>query len=106
MYTLKRIGVFSAIKMGAILSAMLVVVPIVILLVLNSIFQFLDVIIPPEMLIQGLASVAFWSAVWGGISTGIIVIIYNVSAHFFGGIKVELHLQGPPHKPAGQVDID
>jgi hypothetical protein len=106
MYTVKRIGIFSAVKMGAILSAMLVVVPIVILLVLNNIFKFWDVIIPPELLIESLASAAFWSAVWGGLFTGVIVIIYNISARFFGGIKVELHMQPPPRKQHEQVDID
>ena len=106
MYTLRRIGVFSAVKIGGILSAMLIVVPIVVLLGLNSIFKFWDIIIPPELLIQGLAEVAFWAAIWGGISTGVVVIIYNVSSHFFGGIQVELHLHQPPHKNRDQVDID
>ena len=106
MHTIKRIGIFSAIKMGAILSAMLIVVPIVIFLVLNMIFKFWDVIIPPELLIQTLASTAFWAAVWGGISTGVVVIIYNVSAHYFGGIQIELHMQAPPRQHHEQVDID
>jgi hypothetical protein len=106
MHTVKRIGVISAIKIGGIISAMLVVVPIVIFLVLNGIFRFWDVIIPPELLIQTLASTAFWAAIWGGISTGVVVIIYNVSAHYFGGLQVELHIQPTPRQRHEQVDID
>ena len=106
MHTIKRIGVFSAVKMGAILSAMLIIVPIVIFLVLNGIFKFWDVIIPPDLLIQSLASTAFWAAIWGGISTGVVVIIYNVSAHYFGGIQIELHIPHPPRQHTEQVDID
>lgn len=106
MYTVKRIGVISAIKMGAILSAMIVVVPIVILLVLNNIFKLWDLIIPPELIIQGLSSAAFWAAIWGGIITGVIVIIYNVSSHFFGGVEVELKLQSPPRKHNESIDIE
>lgn len=95
MYSIKRIGILSAIKIGGILSALIIVVPIVVFLGLNSIFKFWDVIIPPEMLIQGLASTAFWAAIWGGISTGVVVFLYNVSAHFFGGITVELKRLNP-----------
>ena len=96
MYTVKRIGLFSAVKIGAILAAMVVIVPIVTLLILNGLFKFWDVIIPPELLIQGLAEIAFWMAIWGGIVTGIVVIIYNVSAYFFGGIEVELKAHQSP----------
>jgi len=42
----------------------------------------------------------------GGISTGLVVVIYNISAAFFGGIQVELQAQQPPRKPKGQVDIE
>jgi hypothetical protein len=96
MYSIKRIGIFSAMKIGGILSALLIVVPIMVFLGLNSIFKFWDVIIPPELLIQGLASTAFWAAIWGGISTGIVAFLYNVSAHFFGGVKVELKMLYKP----------
>jgi len=106
MYTVKRIGILSAIKMGAILSAMVLVVPIVVLLVLNTLFKFWDIIIPPELVVQTLSSLAFWAAIWGGITTGIVVIIYNLSAHFFGGVEVELTLQPPSRKQHEQIDID
>ena len=104
MYTVKRIGVLSAIKVGAIISAMIVVVPIIVLLILNGLFKIF--IIPPELIIQSLASMAFWAAVWGGITTGVIVVIYNVSAHFFGGVQVELKLQQPPRKNHESIDIE
>jgi len=106
MYTVKRIGVRSAIKVGAILAAMLVVVPVVIFLVLNGLFKFWDVIIPPELMIQGLSSMAFWAAIWGGITTGMVAIIYNVSAHFFGGLEVELKSPPPPRKRHETIDIE
>lgn len=92
MYSIKRIGILSAMKIGGILSALLVTVPILIFLGLNSIFKFWDVIIPPELLIQSLASTAFWAAIWGAISTGVIAFLYNLSAHFFGGVEVELKM--------------
>ena len=98
MYSVKRIGILSAMRIGGILSALMIVVPILILLGLNNIFKFWDVIIPPELLIQGLASTAFWGAIWGALSTGVIVFLYNVSAHFFGGITVELKHLHPIHK--------
>lgn len=106
MYTLKRIGIFSAVKIGAILAAVIMVAPIVVFLGLNTLFKFWDVILPPELVIQTLASLAFWSAIWGGVTTGIVVIIYNVSAHFFGGLQVELKLQQPPQKHNESIDID
>lgn len=98
MYSIKRIGILSAMRMGGILCALLVVVPILVFLGLNGMFKFWDVIIPPEMLIRGLASTAFWSAIWGGITTGVIVFLYNVSAHFFGGVTIELKRLHPVHK--------
>lgn len=106
MYTVKRIGVFSAIKMGAILSAMIVVIPVIIFLILNGLFKLWDIIIPPELIIQGLSSMAFWAAIWGGITTGVAVIIYNVGAHFFGGVEVELKLQQPTRKQPESIDIE
>lgn len=98
MYNIKRIGILSAMKVGGIISALLVVVPIVVFLVLNGIFKFWDVIIPPELLLQGLASTAFWAAIWGAISTGVVVFLYNVASHFFGGITVELKPLYPVRK--------
>lgn len=97
MYSIKRIGILSAMKIGGILTALLVVIPVLVFLGLNSIFKFWDVIIPPEMLLRGLASTAFWTAIWGALSTGIVVFLYNVSAHFFGGITVELKALHPMH---------
>ena len=105
-YTVKRIGFSSAVKIAAVVSAALAVVPLLILLLLNGIFKFWDVIIPPELLGEVLASVAFWAALWGGLSTGLVVVIYNISATFFGGIKVELQVQQQPRKPKSQVDIE
>lgn len=106
MYTVKRIGVRSAIKVGAILSAMLVVVPVIIFLILNTLFKLWDIIIPPELLIQGLSSMAFWAAVWGGITAGMVAVIYNVGARFFGGLEVELKLPSAPRKRREQIDIE
>jgi len=105
-YTVKRIGFSSAVKIAAVVSAALAVVPLLVLRLLNGIFKFWDVIIPPELLGEVLAGAAFWAALWGGISTGLVVVIYNISAAFFGGIKVELQAQQPPRKPKGQVDIE
>ena len=105
-YTLKRIGFVSAVKIAAIVSAALAVLPLVILLLLNAIFKFLDVIIPPELIGQVLASTALWAAAAGAISTAIVVVIYNICAHYFGGITFELEAQRPPRKPNEQVEID
>jgi len=105
-YTVKRIGFSSAVKIAAVVSAALAVVPLLVLLLLNGIFKFWDVIIPPELLGEVLAGAAFWAALWGGISTGLVVVIYNISAAFFGGIQIELQAQQPPRKPKEQVDIE
>ena len=105
-YTLKRIGFVSAVKIAAIVSAALAVLPLVILLLLNAIFKFLDVIIPPELIGQVLASTALWAAAAGAISTAIVVVIYNICAHYFGGITFELNAQRPPRKSNEEVEID
>ena len=104
-YTLKRIGFSSAVKIAAVTSAAAAVIPIALFLLLNGIFKFWDVIIPPERIGQVLASTAFWAALAGGVSTAIAVLIYNVSAAFFGGIQVELQAQPPPRKSKEQIDI-
>ncbi len=106
MYTVKRVGFSSAVKIAAVVSAAAAVIPIVLFLLLNAIFKFWDVIIPPELLGQALAGAAFWAALWGGISTGLVVIIYNISAAFFGGIQIELQAQSGPRKPKDQIDIE
>lgn len=98
MYSIKRIGILSAMRIGGILSALIVVVPILVLIALNSIFKFWDIIIPPELLIRGLSNMAFWAAIWGAVTTGVIIFLYNVSAHFFGGVTVELKRLHPVHK--------
>ncbi|MCY4536931.1 MAG: hypothetical protein OXE52_01735 [Chloroflexi bacterium] len=105
-YTLKRIGFISAVRIAAIIAAAVAVLPIVILLLLNAIFKFLDVIIPPEMIGQVLASTALWAAAAGAVSTGIVVVIYNICAHYFGGISFELKAERPPRKSKEEVDID
>ncbi len=106
IYTLKRIGFVSAVKIAAVVSAAVAVLPIVIFLLLNAIFKFLDVIIPPELIGQVLASTALWAAAAGAISTAIVVVIYNICAHYFGGITFELKAQRPPRKPNEEVEID
>lgn len=105
-YTVKRIGLLSAVKIAAIASAALAVVPIVLFLLLNALFKFWDVIIPPELIGQALAGAAFWAALWGGVSAGLAVIVYNVSAACFGGIQVELQAQPGPRKSKEQIDIE
>lgn len=105
-YTLKRIGFVSAVRIAAIVSAAAAVLPIAILLLLNAIFKFLDVIIPPELIGQVLASTALWGAAAGAISTAIVVLIYNICAHYFGGITLELIPQRPPRKSKDEVDIE
>ena len=106
MYIVKRIGFSSAVKIAVVVSAAAAVVPIAVFLLLNQLFNIWDVIIPPEMIGEVLAAAAFWAAVWGGISTGLVVVIYNVCADFLGGIKIELEVQHPPRKQTGRVDID
>ncbi len=105
-YTLKRIGFVSAVRIAAIIAAAVAVLPIIILLVLNAIFKFLDVVIPPELIGQVLASTALWAAAAGAISTAIVVVIYNLCAHYFGGITIELKAERPPRKSKEEVDID
>jgi len=105
-YTLKRIGFVSAVRIAALVSAAVAVLPIAILLLLNAIFKFLDVIIPPELIGQVLASTALWGAAAGAVSTAIVVIIYNICAHYFGGITFELKAERPPRKSKAEVDID
>ncbi len=105
-YTLKRIGFSSAVKIAAILSAGLAVVPLLLFLLLNAIFKFWDIIIPPELIGQALVAAALWAALSGGISAGLAVVIYNMSAACFGGIKVELQAQPPPRKSKEHIDIE
>ena len=105
-YTLKRIGFVSAVKISAIVSAAAATLPIALLLLLNAIFKFLDLIIPPELIGQVLASTALWGAAAGAFSTAIVVVIYNICAHYFGGITLELVAERPPRKSKAEVDID
>lgn len=106
IYTLKRIGFLSAVKIAALVSAGAAVLPIVLLVLLNAIFKFLDVDIPFDVLGPILAQVAVWAAIAGGVSTALAVSIYNVCAPIFGGITVELKAQHPPRKPKEDVDIE
>lgn len=105
-YTLKRIGFLSAVKIAAIISAAAAVLPIILLLLLNAVFKFLDIEIPPDVLGPVLAQTALIAAVAGGVSTALTVSIYNVCAPIFGGITLELKAQHPPRKPKDEVDID
>jgi len=105
-YTLKRIGFLSAVKIAAVVSAAAAVLPIVLLVLLNAIFKFLDVDIPLDVLAPILAQIALWAAVAGGISTALTVSIYNVCAPIFGGITIELKAQQPPRKQKEDVEID
>ena len=105
-YTLNRIGFLSAVKIAAIVSAVAAVLPIVLLVLLNAIFKFLDVKIPLDVLGPILAQIALWAAVAGGISTALTVSIYNVCAPIFGGITVELKAQHPQRKQKEDVEID
>lgn len=105
-YTLKRIGFVSAVRIAAVVSAAVAVLPIVVLLILNAIFKFLDVIIPPELIGQVLASTALWAAAAGAVSAGIVVVIYNICARYFGGITIELKAERPPRKSKEEVEID
>lgn len=105
-YTLKRIGFLSAVKIAAVVSAAAAVLPIVLLVLLNAIFNFLDVDIPLDVLGPILAQIAMWAAVAGGISTALTVSIYNVCAPIFGGITVELKAQHPARKQKEDGDID
>ncbi len=86
-HTLKSIGFVSAVKISAVVSAACAVIPIIIFLLLNYLFKFWDVIIPPDVLGPMLAAAAFWAALTGGISTGIVVAIYNICAHFLAASR-------------------
>ena len=103
-YTLKRIGFLSAVKIAAVVSAAAAVLPIILLLLLNGIFNFLDVKIPPDVLGPILAQIALWAAIAGGVSTALTVSIYNVCAPIFGGITIELKAQHPPRKQKDEVE--
>ena len=104
-YTLKRIGFLSAVKIAAVVSAAAAVLPILLLVALNAIFNFLDVDIPLDALGPILAQIALWAAIAGGISTALTVSIYNIVAPIFGGITIELKAQHPPRKQKEDVDI-
>ncbi|MYD11484.1 MAG: hypothetical protein F4X02_15755 [Chloroflexi bacterium] len=105
-YTLKRIGFLSAVKIAAIISAAAAVLPIILLLLLNAVFKFLDIEIPPDVLGPLLAQTALIAGVLGGVSTALTVSIYNVCAPIFGGITLELKAQQPPRKSKQDIDID
>ncbi len=105
-YTLKRIGFMSAVKIAALVSAAAAIIPIALLVLLNHIFQFWDVVIPPDVLGPMLAQTALLAAVLGGVSTALTVSLYNVCAPIFGGISLELKAQHPPRKQKEEVDID
>ncbi len=104
-YTLKRIDFMSAVKITAIVSAGIALLSIGLLLLLNHIFQFWDAIIPPDILFPLLAQTALLAALSGGLSTGLTVLIYNICAPIFGGIKLELKPQYPPRKQKEEVEI-
>lgn len=105
-YTLKRIGFLSAVKISAIISAAAAVLPIILLLLLNAVFKFLDIEIPPDAMGPLLAQTALLAAALGGVSTALTVSIYNVCAPIFGGITVELNRENPPRKGKQDVDIE
>ena len=96
-YTLKRIGFVSAVKIAAIVSAAVAVLPIVIFLLLNAIFKFWDIEIPPD-----LQSVPCWHRLPSGplpaapSPLAIVVVIYNICAHYFGGITFEVNGPASP----------
>ena len=105
-YTLRRIGFMSAVKIAAIVSAAAATIPIALLVLLNHIFQFWDVVIPPDVLGPMLAQTALLAAVLGGISTALTVSLYNICAQVFGGIKLDLKPQVPPRKQKEDVEIE
>ena len=104
MYTINRVGIISAFKVGAILSALLAVVPILVLLLLDSLFHLWGISIPPRELIRILANTAFWAAISGGISTAIIAFLYNIGARLFGGLEIEIRSKSKGKRE--QVDIE
>lgn len=105
-YTLKRIGFLSAVKIAAVVSAAAAVLPVLLLVALNAVFNFLDVDIPLDVFGPILARLALWAAIAGGLSTALTVSIYNVCAPIIGGITVELKAEPLPRKPKEDVEID
>ena len=105
-YTLNRIGLTSAVKISAIVSAAAAVAPILLLILLNAIFKFWDIEIPPDVLAPMLAQTALLAASLGAISTALTVALYNICAPIVGGITFDLKPQYPPRKQKDQVDID
>ena len=105
-YTLNRIGLMSAVKIAAIVSATAAALPLLILVLLNAIFKFWDIDIPPDVLAPMLAQTAMLAASLGAISTALTVSIYNVCAPIFGGITFDLKPQYPPRKQKEEVDIE
>ncbi|MDE2774506.1 MAG: hypothetical protein OXI77_01065 [Chloroflexota bacterium] len=104
-YTLKRIGFLSAVKIAALVSAAAAVLPILLLVALNAIFNLMPIDIPLDVLGPMLAQIALWAAIAGGVSTALTVSIYNVAAPILGGVTVELKAQHPPRKPKDDVEI-
>ncbi len=105
-YTLNRIGFVSAVKIAAIIAAAAAVLPILLLILLNAIFKFWDIEIPPDVLAPMLAQTAMIAATLGAVSTALTVSIYNICAPIMGGISVELKPQRPSRKQKDEVDID
>lgn len=85
-YTLKRIGFLSAVKIAAIVSAAAAVLPILLLIALNAVFNLIPVDIPLDVLAPVLARIALCAAIAGAISTALTVSIYNVCAPIVAGI--------------------
>lgn len=104
-YTLKRIGFLSAVKIAAIIAAGAATLPIALLVLLNQLFKFWDVIIPPDVLGPVLMQTAMIAAIAGAVSTALAVSLYNVCAPIFGGITIVLTPQRPPRKQKEQVEI-
>ena len=105
-YTLKRIGFISAVKISAIIAAAAATIPIALLVLLNHLLKFWDIIIPPDVLGPMLLQTGIIAAILGGVSTALTVSLYNCCAAVFGGIKLELKPQHPPRKQKEQVDIE
>ncbi len=102
-YTVNRIGFLSAVKIAAIISAAAAILPILLLMLLNAIFQFWDIEIPPDVFAPMLAQTAMIAATLGAVSTALTVSIYNICAPIMGGITVELK---PLRKQKDEVDIE
>ena len=77
--------------------------PIILLLLLNAVFKFLDIEIPPDVLGPLLAQTALIAGVLGGVSTALTVSIYNVCAPIFGGITLELKARAPAAEKASRT---